>query len=296
MNFKSIAILLLLVIPAGFAGIWRLQHSIDAQMSALHEEQDEVLLSSTKVMKAMSLEYAPLVADIYWTRVVQYYGSRSERRQQALESLWPLLDLATTLDPNLLPAYRFGSTFLAEPRPAGAGQPERAVELIKRGIKENPEQWRLYQDLGNVYYFALKDNEKASQAYVDGSKVSGAAPWMKLMAARIAERGDTRETSRYLWTEIFQSSQDPSVKENAKVHLILLKVDDDLEHLNALLDEFAKRARRRAENMSDLIDVGMLPGFPADPDGFAYVIGASGKAEINPKSPLLEKEKMYRRF
>jgi tetratricopeptide (TPR) repeat protein len=295
MNFKSIAILLLLVLPAGFAGIWRLQHSIDAQMVAL-QEQDEVLLSSTKVMKAMSLEYAPLVADIYWTRVVQYYGSRSERRQQTLQSLWPLLDLATTLDPNLLPAYRFGSTFLAEPAPAGAGQPERAVELIRRGIKENPEEWRLYQDLGNVYYFALKDNEKASRAYLDGSTVPGAASWMKLMAARIVERGDTRETSRYLWTEIFQSSQDPSIKENAKVHLILLKVDDDLEHLNALLDEFAKRSRRRAENMRDLIGVGMLPGFPADPDGFAYVIGATGKAEINPKSPLFEKEKMYRRF
>jgi hypothetical protein len=296
MNYKSIAILLLLVLPVGFTGIWRLQHSIDRQMTALHEEQDEVVLSSTKVMKAMSLEYAPLVADIYWTRVVQYYGSKSERRQETLESLWPLLDLATTLDPNLLPAYRFGSTFLAEPKPAGAGQPERAVELIERGIKENPEQWRLYQDLGNVYYFALKDNLKASQAYVDGSKVPGAAPWMKLMAARIVERGDSRETSRYLWTEIFQSSQDTSIKENAKVHLILLKVDDDLEHLNALLAEFAMRAGRRAENMRDLIDVGMLPGFPADPDGFAYVIGASGKAEINPKSPLLEKERMYRRF
>lgn len=296
MNYKSIAILLLFVLPVGFTGIWRLQHSIDAQMVALHEEQDEVVISSTKVMKAMSLEYAPLVADIYWTRVVQYYGSKSERRQETLESLWPLLDLATTLDPNLLPAYHFGSTFLAEPKPAGAGQPERAVELIERGIKKNPEQWRLYQDLGNIYYFALKDNRKASQAYVDGSKVLGAAPWMKLMAARIVERGDSRETSRYLWTEIFQSSQDPSIKENAKVHLILLKVDDDLEHLNALLDEFAKRAGRRAENIRDLIDVGMLPGFPGDPDGFAYVIGASGKAEINPKSPLFEKERMYRRF
>ncbi|HYK38585.1 MAG TPA: hypothetical protein VEU98_01095 [Candidatus Eremiobacteraceae bacterium] len=296
MNYKSTVVLLFLVLPVGFAGIWRLQHSIDAQLTALHEEQDEVVLSSPKIVKAMSLEYAPLVADIYWTRVVQYYGSRNERRQETLESLWPLLDLATTLDPNLLPAYRFGSTFLAEPKPAGAGQPERAVEFLQRGIKQNPEQWRLYQDLGNVYYFALNDNEKASRAYLDGSNVPGAAPWMKLMAARIVERGDTRETSRYLWTEIFQSSQDPSVKENAKVHLILLKVDDDLEHLNELLDEFAKREGRRAENIKDLISVGLLPGFPADPDGFAYVIGASGKAEVNPKSPLLEKEKMYRRF
>ena len=62
---KSIAIVLLLVLPAGFAGIWRLQHHIDKQLENLHKEQDEVLLRSGKLMKAMSLEYAPLMADIY---------------------------------------------------------------------------------------------------------------------------------------------------------------------------------------------------------------------------------------
>ncbi|MBS1840791.1 MAG: hypothetical protein JSS69_04330 [Acidobacteria bacterium] len=295
MSRKPIAILVLFVLPLGFAGIWRLQHSIDTQLAGLREERDEVLLTSPKVMKALSLEYAPLTADIYWTRVVQYYGSRHERAEH-LDNLWPLLDLATTLDPNLIPAYRFGSTFLAEPKPAGAGQPEHAVELIRRGIRENPEYWRLYQDLGNVYYFALKDNEKAAEAYVEGSKAPGAASWMKLMAARIVERGDTLETSRYLWTEIYQSSQDPSIRENAKVHLILLKTDDDLQHLDALLDEYEKKTGRRAANIRELVQAGILSGFPADPEGVPYVIGESGQAELNPKSPLFEKEKMYRRF
>src|SRR5262249_49932121 len=154
-NRKFIAILLLVVLPVGFTGIWRLQLHIDRQLQSLHEEQDEVLLRSGKMMKPMSLEYAPLIADVYWTRVVQYYGSKSERREQNLDSLWPLLDLATTLDPNLIPAYQFGSTFLAEPRPVGLGRPDLAIELLERGIRENPEQWRLYQDLGNVYYFSL---------------------------------------------------------------------------------------------------------------------------------------------
>jgi len=224
---RSIAILCLLALPAGFAGIWRLQRSIDGDLSVLHEEQDEVLLRSGKMVKLLSLEYAPLMADVYWTRVVQYYGSKRERREQNLDGLWPLLDLTTTLDPNLLPAYRFGSTFLAEARPVGAGRPDYAIALIQRGIRENPAYWRLYQDLGNVYYFALDDNEKAAEAYDTGSKLPGAQPWMKIMAARIAERGETRQTSRLLWTEIYQSAQDETVSENAKVHLMLLKTDDD---------------------------------------------------------------------
>jgi hypothetical protein len=293
---RSIAILCLLLLPAGFGGIWRLQRSIDAQLAALHEEQDEVLLRSNKMMKVLSLEYAPLMADVYWTRVVQYYGSKSERREQNLDGLWPLLDLSTTLDPNLIPAYRFGSTFLAEARPVGAGRADYAIALIERGIHENPEYWRLYQDLGNIYYFSLRDNEKAAAAYDAGSKVAGAAPWMKIMAARIAERGDTRQTSRLLWTEIFQSTQDATVRENAKTHLILLKTDDDKEQLDRLIAEYAKKSGRSAENLRDLVNAGILRSVPADPEGFPYVVGKTGHAELNPKSPLLKLEPLYRRF
>ena len=295
-NKKSIAILLLLVLPAGFAGIWRLQHSIDARLSALHEEQDEVLLHSGKIMRILSLEYAPLMADVYWTRVVQYYGSKGERREQNLDSLWPLLDLATTLDPNLLPAYRFGSTFLAEARPVGAGRPDLAIELIQRGIRENPDYWRLYQDLGNTYYLALHDYKKASDAFLEGSKNPAAPPWMKIMAARIAERGETRQISRFLWSDIYQSTQDATIKENAKTHLLLLKADDDKEQLNLLLADFAKKTGHPAESLRDLVQASMLQGLPVDPAGYPYVLGKSGEAQLNPKSPLAEKEPLYRRF
>src|SRR5256886_13513892 len=90
---KTIAWVLLLVLPFGFAGIWRLQHGIDAQRVSLSQERDDVLLRSGKLVKVMSLEYAPLLADIYWTRVVQYYGNKHVRGQVNLELLWPLLDI-----------------------------------------------------------------------------------------------------------------------------------------------------------------------------------------------------------
>src|ERR1700681_1730414 len=145
---KTIAWVLLLVLPLGFAGIWRLQHSIDAQRESLSQERDDVLLRSGKLVKMISLEYAPLLADIYWTRVVQYYGNKRVRGQANLDLLWPLLDITTTLDPNLLISYRFGAMFLSQSAPAGAGRPDLAVQLIQRGISSAPDYWRLYADLG----------------------------------------------------------------------------------------------------------------------------------------------------
>lgn len=280
------ALLLLAVVPAGLAGVWKLQHGIDSQQARLSKEEDEVILRSPKLVKAMSLEYAPLLADIYWTRVVQYYGNKQVQHDTNMESLWLLLDLTTTLDPNLLPAYRFGSTFLSENAPRGSGRPDLAVELLKRGIQANPDQWRLYQDLGNVYYFGLNDYKKASEAFLEGSKNPNALPWMKVMAARIAERGETIETSRFLWSEIYNTSSDPQMKENARVHLLLLKADDDLRRLNELCAQYAQKTGREAKNIGELVQAGLIGGIPVDPKGTPYVIGEDGKAAISKDSPL----------
>ena len=116
------------------------------------------------------------------------------------------------------------------------------------------------------------------------------------MAARIAERGNTRETSRLLWSEIYQSAQDATVRENAKMHLILLKTDDDREQLDLLLAEYAKKFGHTAKHLQELVDAGMLPGIPGDPDRFAQVIGKTGHAELNPESPIAKAEPLYRRF
>jgi len=293
---NPIAWLLLLVLPLGFAGIWRLQHDIDAQRVSLSEERDDVLLRSGKLMKVMSLEYAPLLADIYWTRVVQYYGNKHVRGQANLELLWPLLDITTTLDPNLLISYRFGAMFLSQAPPSGAGRPDLAVNLIERGIQTNPDYWRLYEDLGFIYYFDLKDYKKASDAFLEGSKKPNAQLWMKVMAAKVAAEGESLETSVFLWKDIYNTTSDASVKKNALMHLQLLKVKEDCRQLDLLADEYAKRFGKRPARMSDLVQAGLLQGIPGDPLGFPYIFGEDEKAELNLDSPLLEQQLLLERF
>jgi hypothetical protein len=292
---KITAWVLLLLLPAGFVGVWRLQRRISVERDAMHQEQDEVLVRSPKLMRLLTSEYSPLAADIYWTRAVQYYGGKRLGQDTNLESLWPLLDLATTLDPNLIPAYRFGATFLSEPEPRGAGRPDLAVKLLERGLAANPQVWRLNQDLGNVYYLELKDYEKAGQTYLEGSEKPGAAPWMKVMAARFLEKGESRETAAMLWNEVYESSTDESLKENARINLQLLRADEDIDHLNEIAGQFAKRFGRPARSMREIMQAGLIGGEPLDPAGYPYAIGADGKARISQKSPLFKQQSTYRR-
>jgi hypothetical protein len=292
---KSTGLLLGVVLLAGFSGIWKLQSRIDTQRAALYQEQDEFVLRSGAMLKMMSLEYAPLLADLYWTRVVQYYGDKRARHDPNLELLWPLLDITTTLDPNLIVAYRFGSTFLSEPSPRGAGRPDLAIELINRGIRANPEYWRLYEDLGFVYYFDLKDYQRASSAFLEGSKNPEALVWMKIMAARVLEKGETRETSAFLWKEIYDTASDPEIKSNALRHMQLLRAETDCDQLDILAAEYAKRAGKSPTSLRDLVGAGLLPRAPVDPLGFAYIFNADGKAQLNPVSPLFKDQPKYQK-
>jgi tetratricopeptide (TPR) repeat protein len=289
---KAIAALLLLVLPGGFTGLWKLQHRIDKERAGMQQEEDVVLLRSGKLVKLMSLDYAPLVAAIYWTRAVQYYGNKKLNQDVNLKSLWPLLDVATTLDPNMIPAYRFGSTFLAEPAPRGAGQPLLAVKLLERGIAANPDQWRLYMDLGYVYYFELRDYKKSSEAFLKGSENPNAMFWMKVMAARIAEAGNSWDTSAFLWKQVYETSTDEQVKENARVHILLLRVDKDLDELSKLIAVYEKKEGRPPANLREVALAGLLRGEPVDPLGYRYVL-KNGKPDLNPASPLYKQRSAY---
>jgi hypothetical protein len=287
---------LFFAIGLGFAAIWHLQIRIDEQQAALHQERNDLLLTSPRLLKIVSMEYAPLLADVYWTRAVQYYGLKHSDRENSMDSLWPLLNITTTLDPHLLPAYRFGAMFLSEKAPDGAGRPDFAVELIERGIRENPSYWRFYEDLGFIYYIDVKDYAKASQAFAEGSKNPEAAMWMKVMAAKIAAEGESFETSAFLWRDIYQNSNDAEMKKNALAHLQLLRAREDCKQIDALGDEYEKRFGHRPTAISQLIQGGLLGGAPVDPLGVPYIIGEDGRAQLSPNSALLEKQKVFDKF
>jgi hypothetical protein len=277
----------LLVSPVLFVAIAALQVNIDARTRSVASQKQELLLRSGRLVKKLSLGYDPLLADIYWTRAVQYYGERIGKPGTDFDLLWPLLDLTTTLDPKLLTAYRFGAIFLSEPRPMGAGRTDLAVELVKRGIAENPETWRLDSDLGFLYYWRLKDYPNAAAAYVAASRVPNSPPWLKLMAARVAQEGGSFETSRMIWSELFESTKDPNVRKNAFEKLRGLKAQEDELHLDEVAEDYRKRFGHYPASTKEMRDAGILNGIPVDPDGLPYRFGPDGKSRLDPRSKVV---------
>ena len=149
--------LCLLIIVASLSSLYRLQRSIDRQLGSGQAQREELIfLPSEAKFSRISGGYSGLLAAIYWTRAVQFYGRHRLAHAKEFSLLGTLLDIATSLDPHLLIAYRFGSLFLAGKPPEGAGDPQRAIYLLERGIVNNPDYWRLWEDLGFIYYWDMK--------------------------------------------------------------------------------------------------------------------------------------------
>ena len=75
--------------------------------------EDALYINSPKMVKRASLGFDGLMACIYWTRTVQYFGHRHFDMAHTYNELAPLLEITTALDPHLIPAYEFGASRMA---------------------------------------------------------------------------------------------------------------------------------------------------------------------------------------
>lgn len=242
---------------------------------------EEVLyISSPTLLKRMSLGYDGLLADIYWTRAVQYFGDKLTRGSEHFDLLAPLLEITTYLDPHLMVAYEYGSNFLAPKIPGGAGQPLRAIKLTEFGIRNNPNEWHLYYDLGFIYYMEMADYQNAEKAFADGATLPKAHPVMRIMAAKMAEHAGNIQTARLMWVTTLQTTRDPMVKSNALAHLNALQVDEDVTTLENLVSYFRKKTGHLPQSFSDLNEANLIRGIPVDPLGHTYKLMPDGHVEV----------------
>lgn len=267
-------------------GLIPIQRSIDLRSEGNREVAEVLFLPSGKVLRQLSLGYEGLLADLYWTRVVQYFGGKRLAHSSEFKLLGPLLQITTDLDPHLIIAYRFGSVFLADKPPRGAGQPMEALALLHRGIVANPDYWRFWQDVGFVYYWDLKDYAAAARAFQAGSERPGAMEWMRALAAKVAAQGGELATSRFLWSEIARQAGNEQMRKNAEDHLLALQATEEIAKLAEVVALYNSGQERPARSFQALVAAGYLRAVPRDPSGKPYILDPGGRVRLNPRSSV----------
>ena len=265
-----------LLLAVLFAGSVFCLRQASAERSHDAPTEEVLYLPSGKLLKRCSLGYSSLLADIYWTRAVQYFGFKHVENSMTYNLLYPLLDITTDLDPQLIVAYDYGSVYLSQNPPHGAGQPDKAVALVEKGIRENPGYWRLYFTLGFIHYIDRHDYPAAQAAFEKGSQIPGAMPFMRVMAARMADHRKDVNTAIALWQEVYNSPASTDVKNTAISHLESIRADLDIMELDRRIKAYHDRSGTYPSSWDDLIRIGLLRSAPLDPRGQAYKLMSNG--------------------
>ncbi len=277
------------------------QQMVDQHFEKQSRIVDVLYFGSPQAVKRLALGYDGLLADVYWMRTVQYYGRRdqADRRASRYGNLATLLSITATLDPRMLDTYHFGSTFLAEDEPLGAGKPREALKLLDMGIERNPKEWRLQFAKGIVYFHYLKEFQNAGNVWLAGAKIDGVPEWMDTLAAKALSRGGAIKTAKQLWTHRLQESSRQEIRENAKNHLQSIEADERRWLLEFLLTKYRSRYGTFPSRLSELVQPDFVNGpLPlVDPTGVAFDYdNASGTVQVSSETRMryLKMEYDYR--
>ena len=262
-----------------------LQATRDQLAPPREPEVPTLWLQSPGATRRVMLSFTDLAADVYWMRAVVHYGG--ERRSQAPSGryalLYPLLDMTTTLDPYFDVAFRMGAIFLSEGYPGGPGRTDQALELLRKGLRAEPDHWQYRHDIAFVHYWWLKDYETAAREFDQASTMPGAPLWLRPLAASTLIKGGDRVSARKLWSELLATADLEWLRVAATFRLQQLAALDDIDALAAHLSRAGHRADR---SWAPLIQSGALRAVPVDPTGVPYEISGDGAVVLGAGSTL----------
>ncbi len=245
------------VILACFAAVFVLSNFLEKNKPQLPESYaDEDLTLQGAKLKGFSLGFEGLIADWYWMKSLRYLGDKvlNSKQDFSLDDLsslnprllYPYLNNATDLDPKFFSVYEFGATVLP------AIDKQQAIKLTQKGIDNNPNNWRLYQYLGFIYW-RLENYQKAAEVYEKGSQIEGAPDFMKMMAAKMKSAGGNRETAREIYQQMFDDAQDEQSKETARLRLLELDSLNERDAIRAALQTFREKNNRCANGWREIL-------------------------------------------
>ena len=282
---------------AGLARWFELQPRPAAGQQA---QASEELYLQPEQARRLSLGFNAMAADWYWMRTLQYVGRKVTAHKDAiqiddlsalnLKILAPLLENATTLDPQFLAAYEYGAIVLP------AVDVEAAVRLIRKGIAANPRAWRLHSYLGYIYWQQNRFPE-ASEAYAAGARIPGAPGWLSMMSAQMATKGGSRETARALYQSMYQQTDDEQMKQLSLARLRQLQSLDEMDALRGLLNAQRERAGGCPRSWREVVPALRAARFqtdssaaPLDPSGVPYVVRPDNcDVELGEQSEIIPK-------
>lgn len=243
---RSLPLIFLLV---GAACITHLAHLqiLQEQPPAEAPFAKKRFISNPDMLKAFSLGFDRMLADLWWLAFVQYYGDPDSVIKDRLKYGPDYMRLVVALDPQFIRPYWFASFLLA----GDLKRVKEASDLLDLGIKNNPDEWSLPYIAGFNQALYCHDYKRAAKYYRMASKIKNAPTWLNDQAEIMESDVPSKTREIKTWERMYKEG-DSLVKAKA------------LDNLQVLLSEVYWEApneqyRERARNKLNQYELKLLP-------------------------------------
>lgn len=263
--------------------VFTIQKNLDQAISTRQRLGEKLIyIPSGRFLKAATLGFHVVLADLLWTRAVIYFGEHYHTDKD-YRWLYSLLDATTTLDPKNILAYRFGGNLLA----LEGDDVKRSIELLKKGIRNNPdEDWRLYFLLGFDYFYYMEDYVSAAKYLEKAARMPGHPAYLPRLVARMYAKGEKTDTAIEFLQEIQQQYDDENIKAAIAERLNILMAKREARLLQDIVEEYRKTYGEYPREIEELAQVGLLKKMPVYHGGRYVINSNSGMVDwISGSSP-----------
>lgn len=285
---RQVFLTVTILVVAGFF-IYTLGVTLNYRRYSDDVVEEMMYFPSGSLLELASAGNETLVADFLWLRGIQYYGEhrRTDRSYPLAEHVFSTI---TDLDPQFVGAYRFGAFVLGQ----DAGQPVAGINLIRKGMVQNPGTWQLPFDLGFLYFIQMNDSRSAAHFFNFAARQEGAPELVKRFSAFAYRKAGKTEAAKALWEEISRSSDNEVMKETADFALRSITRDEIADSLESRVARFRALRGRSPADLSELVTAGLVRKVPDDLFGGTYFLDPESDRVLSTSAVLEAAERTGR--
>lgn len=230
------------------------------------------LLGAVSRRPALSLGFRNFLGDVAWLKAVQASGSRKMTRDD-YGRLSDILSTVLRFDPRFAVPYLLGGIVLGD----SPDHADEALDLLLRGERQFPLDWRFPFYAGYIHYFSLGNPEEGGMALTRAARVPGSPGYFPLLASRMLSEGHRPATALAFLQEMVRRETDPRRKASLEERIRRVEVERDLQALEEAIAKYVERTGVRPAEPGDLVRAGVLARVPEDPYGGRYVLAPDGQ-------------------
>jgi len=179
------------------------------------------------------------VAGLLWVQADEYFDSGQ------FDAVLPMIRIVTWLDPRQIEVYSTGAWHIAYNFTDDQSRSDRryiplALRLVQEGIAQNPDTYRLYHEMGWLYYHKVDDDyEKAVRWFQESVKRPDVLPYLRsILSSAYLKAGRLDDAMKWYWE--IEKFAEKKFKETGDEYMRILK-DNMSQNLNNLLVRMASR-------------------------------------------------------